>query len=84
MTHKVEIVEEAGDDRLLHLAIPVEQPNQRYQITLYVRPVHAEAHSPAVGPGWPPGFFEQTAGSIQDETFIRHDQGKYEERIGFE
>ena len=28
-------------------------------------------------PSWPPGF-EQTAGGIQDETFVRHPQGEYE------
>ena len=34
-------------------------------------------------PGWPPGFIEQTAGSIQDETFRRHDQGEFEKRLEF-
>ncbi|HJT36409.1 MAG TPA: hypothetical protein VJ783_30580 [Pirellulales bacterium] len=84
MTHKVEIIEEAGDDRLLHVAIPVDVPNRRYQVTVYVRPVQTEPTTSAAGPGWPPGFFEQTAGSIQDETFFRHEQGEYEDRLGFE
>ena len=35
--------------------------------------------------GWPPGFFEQTAGALADDpTFIRHPQGEYEERENFE
>ena len=84
MTHKVETVQEAGDDRLLHLAILVDEPNRRYRVTVLVAPLQ-EVSAPSVpAPGWPPGFFEQTAGSIQDETFFRHDQGRYEERLGFE
>lgn len=81
MTQKVETVQAAGDDRMLHLTIPVEEPNQRYQVTVLVRPVR---EPPTPGAGWPPGFFEQTAGSIQDETFFRHEQGQYEERQHFE
>ena len=33
---------------------------------------------------WPPGYFESTLGSITDETFIRHPQGEYEERLELE
>ena len=40
--------------------------------------------SSGVATGWPPGFIEQTAGSIQDETFFRHEQGTYEKRLGLE
>lgn len=29
---------------------------------------------------WPPGWFEATAGSITDPTFVRHPQGEYEKR----
>ena len=34
----------------------------------------------AVAHGWPPGFFAQTAGSIDDPTFVRHPQGEPEKR----
>ncbi|HQU42108.1 MAG: hypothetical protein B7Z73_03505 [Planctomycetia bacterium 21-64-5] len=81
MMHKVETIQQAGDDRMLHLAIPVDEAKRRYQVTVLVRPV-PDASEP--GSGWPPGFFEQTAGSIQDETFFRHEQGQLEERLGFE
>ncbi|GAA6620738.1 GNAT family N-acetyltransferase [Scytonema sp. NUACC26] len=30
--------------------------------------------------GWSPGFFEQTAGALQDDPLIRYSQGEYEER----
>jgi hypothetical protein len=32
--------------------------------------------------GWPPHFFKETAGSIQDSTFRRHDRGEFESRPG--
>lgn len=75
MTDKFETVQAAGDDRTLHLAIPVEESNRRYQVTVFVRPIPDARGESAPGLGWPSGFFEQTAGSIQDETFFRHDQG---------
>ncbi|MBW4494793.1 MAG: hypothetical protein KME26_17245 [Oscillatoria princeps RMCB-10] len=30
--------------------------------------------------GWPPGFFENTAGCLQDDPIVRWPQGEYEER----
>ena len=31
-------------------------------------------------PGWPPGFFERTAGSLADDPMERPPQGDYQER----
>ncbi|HEX7448933.1 MAG TPA: hypothetical protein VF306_15375 [Pirellulales bacterium] len=84
MTYKIETVQEAGDDRILRLAIPVDEPNQLYQVTVLLRPTQDRSKPSSPGSGWPPGFFEQTAGSIQDQTFFRHDQGPYEKRLSFE
>jgi hypothetical protein len=80
---KFETFQEAGPDKMLHLAIPVNEANQRYQVTVLVNPADAPASDAAIGPGWPPGFFEQTAGSIEDESFFRHDQGRLEQRLPF-
>jgi hypothetical protein len=30
--------------------------------------------------GWPPGFFEQTAGCLQDDPLVRYPQDEYENR----
>ncbi|MFN6514613.1 MAG: type II toxin-antitoxin system ParD family antitoxin [Nostoc sp. CreGUA01] len=30
--------------------------------------------------GWPPSFFEQTAGCLQDDPLVRYPQGEYEVR----
>ncbi len=34
--------------------------------------------------GWPPGFFENTFGSITDEAFKRYPQGEFEKREPFD
>ena len=44
----------------------------------------AELERTAVANGWPAGFFAQTAGSIDDPTFVRGDQGIAEERLPLE
>jgi hypothetical protein len=33
---------------------------------------------------WPPGYFENVIGSIDDETFERPPQGEYEQRLEME
>lgn len=30
--------------------------------------------------GWPPGYFEKTAGSLADDPIVRGSQGEYEKR----
>ncbi len=35
------------------------------------------ADLPGTGKGWPPGFFERTAGMFADEPFERPDQGEF-------
>ena len=44
----------------------------------------AELERTAVEHGWPPDVFLQTAGSIDDPTFMRGDQGIPEERLPLE
>ena len=39
----IEITQEAGADKLLKIAIPVEEPNQRYRMVIVVVP---EANGP--------------------------------------
>jgi len=34
--------------------------------------------------GWPPNFFEQTAGCLQDDPLMRYPQGEYELRESLE
>src|SRR5262249_7561608 len=74
----------AGDDGILHVDIPVGVPNSEFEVVVVLQPkaVVTKPHT-SEDLGWPPGFFEQTAGSIQDPTFRRHDQGEFEKRLDF-
>jgi len=40
----------------------------------------AELEQRAVTHGWPPRFFADTVGAIDDPTFVRQPQGAYEQR----
>ena len=65
---RIETTGKTGADGVLHLSIPLETPDQEYVVLVYVHPRITE---------WPPGFFEETAGSITDETFfpeIKHEE----------
>lgn len=73
----------AGDDGVLHLDIPVGAPNAEFEVVVIQPKAGEAAPRTPEGLGWPPHFFEETAGSIQDETFRRHDQGEFEERADF-
>jgi hypothetical protein len=81
----LQIRSQAGDDGVLHLKIPVGTPHAEYQVVVVLQP--ASDVSPPRTPeelGWPPGFFENVIGSIQDPTFRRHEQGEFEKRLELE
>lgn len=66
-----------GKDGTLQLRIPLGKPDVEYEIILVVQP--KEAHEKTKTPeelGWPPGYFEATFGSIDDETFFPSPQGE--------
>jgi hypothetical protein len=48
------------------IVIPLDEPS-----------IGAEGET---GKGWPPGFFEKTAGCFADDSIQRHPQGDYEQR----
>jgi hypothetical protein len=74
----------AGSDGILHLDIAVGAPGAEFEVVVVLQPkVPAETPVTPENPGWPPRFFDETAGSIQDPTFRRHDQGEFEKRPEF-
>ena len=75
----IHTLQQAGPDKTLHLTIPVEEANRRYQVLIVIEPKHAAGLPPAGDRGWPPGFFEQTAGRWQGE-FVREPEGDFENR----
>jgi hypothetical protein len=67
-----------GDGGILHLDIPVGAPNSEFEVVVVYSKAGATQPEAPQNHGWPSGYFEQTAGSIQDPTFRRHEQGKFE------
>ncbi len=72
-------------DGVLRFAIPAaEGAGGTFEVAVVLTPlpaangVHAAKTPEELG--WPPGYFEKTAGSIPDPTFERGDQGEYETR----
>ncbi|MGB0561398.1 MAG: hypothetical protein ACPGVO_06290 [Spirulinaceae cyanobacterium] len=74
-----------GSDGILHLDIPVGITDKDLEVMIVFQAIAPQAAvSPPASLGWRSDFFERTAGSIQDETFIRHPQGDFEEREVFD
>ena len=76
---------QVGKDGILHLDIPVGVTD--FEIEVMVIYQILEPSAPAKTPeelGWPPGFFEQTAGSLHDDPIVRYPQGEYEQRESLE
>jgi hypothetical protein len=77
----------SGADRTLHLNLPVELPDEEYDIAVVLTP---KANSNGTGEdtpesrGWPEGYFEHVIGSIDDDTFMRHPQGDLPKPVSWE
>jgi hypothetical protein len=80
----IRVVEKTGKDGALLLRIPLGEPETEFDVLVVVQP--QETVIPTVAPeqrGWPPGYFD-LAGSITDETFVRHPQGALPKPIDLE
>ena len=68
-----------GSDGIMHLQVPVGTPEADFEVMVIFQPiVKTESKKTPEELGWPPGFFERTAGSIPD--LERAPQGEYEVR----
>ena len=65
----IKLTATAGPDGVVRLAVPVGEAGGEYDIVLTPKPPADRKPTPEEL-GWPPGFFEQTYGSIDDETFV--------------
>ena len=78
----------AGPDGVLRLQLPVGAGE--FDVVVSPKPAPAAPPAPAEGPGeplttpeglgWPPGYFENVIGSIDDPAFKRYPQGEFETR----
>ncbi|MUH01161.1 hypothetical protein F7734_56410 [Scytonema sp. UIC 10036] len=70
-----------GSDGVLHLDIPVGMADKEVEVMVIYQPLESSPQQKTPEElGWPPDFFEQTAGALQDDPLIRYPQGEYEER----
>lgn len=77
----IKIRSHVGKDGILHLDIPVGIADKEIEVMLIYQPLEPSAQPKTPEElGWPPGFFEQTAGCLQDDPLVRYPQGEYEER----
>ena len=70
-----------GPDGTLTVAVPTPLREMDVEVMVIVQPVSSA--SAALTPeerGWPPGFFEATAGSLKDDPIECPSQGEYEVR----
>ncbi|TBR56549.1 hypothetical protein B4U84_29205 [Westiellopsis prolifica IICB1] len=77
----IKLKKHIGADGILHLDIPVGITDKEVEIMVIYQPI--EISKPQKTPeelGWPPGFFEQTYGSCQDDPIVIDSEGDFEER----
>lgn len=80
----IRVAERTGKDGVLHLRIPVGQPDADYEAVVVLQPQGTSSGTASTEQGWPPGYLEHVPGSITDETFVRPPQGEYERRLELE
>ena len=75
--HTLRVTQRAGEDGTLQLSVPLLTPGSEYEIVVMVHPKEIEP-APAASEdlGWPPGHFENTFGSVTDETSVCPPRGE--------
>ena len=70
-----------GEDGIMHLQVPVGKTDVDLEVVVIIQQTTpaTQANTPKAR-GWPPGFFERTAGAWQGEPLTRGEQGEYEKR----
>lgn len=75
--NKIEIDASTDETGSVRIRLPTAPAHYRIHII-----VEWEDLPVGAKPGWPSAWFEETAGSIDDPTFVRPPQGTYEMREG--
>ena len=74
----IKLTARTDSDGKLTLDIPVGVPDAEVIIVVAHPLAEADAWFEGAENGWPPGFFEQTAGSLADDPIERPSQEGYE------
>lgn len=75
----LEVTQFAGPDGMVHLAVPVAEPNRSYRLVISAEPTTALESVERDERGWPKGFFD-LAGTWQGE-FPQDYEGDFEQRL---
>lgn len=74
----IQLTATAGVDGRLRLDLPAGPAGVEYEVAVVLTAKPAVNGTGAKRTpeelGWPPGYFENTYGSITDDTFVRHPQ----------
>lgn len=76
--HRVVVQSRVGSDGVLHIDIPMGEEVADREVRVTIDPVRRVSSSMTLEE-WR-RFVMETAGSIADESFVRHEQGDYEQR----
>lgn len=79
----IQLSAKAGADGRLHLDIPAEA-GMEFEVAVVLTANGTMRKPTPEELGWPPGFFENVIGSIDDPAFKRYPQGEYPIREGFD
>ena len=77
---KVQVQSHVGADGILHLDIPVSVTDTDLEVTITIKTIETKQQKTPLELGWPPGFFEETAGALADDPIKRYPQGELQER----
>ena len=76
----VRMVVKADADGKLRFDVPAGEAGGEFEVVVVIQPKPPAAGDSPEARGWPPGFIEQTYGSIQDEAFRRYPECEPEEQ----
>jgi hypothetical protein len=79
--YSIKLTKRVGEDGVLHLDIPVGITDKEVEIMVIYQPIETPKQQKKTEElGWPPGFFERTYGSCQDDPIVIDSEGDFEER----
>ncbi|MCC5632599.1 hypothetical protein LC613_33875 [Nostoc sphaeroides CHAB 2801] len=77
----IKLCSHVGGDGILHLEIPVGITDKEMEVVVIYQQIEPSISTKTPEElGWPPGFFEQTYGSCQDDPIVIDYEGDFETR----
>jgi hypothetical protein len=76
--HTLQVVKQAGPDRVIHLSIPVDEAERSYRLTVTIEPERAAVESPAPA-AWPRELLDRVVGAWEGDFEIDY-EGDFEKQ----